>query len=268
MKFDARLASVVSAMLLGALVAPVFAATTNTTPAAKTTTTTTTPPASVPAVTTTSPVTTPAAAPTQQLQGTVQTIVQPVVQPVTQPVVQQTQAVAPSAPVKKIAVMPREVPLQNYSSGRYKAVEYTITNNSGGHMEILQGDVQGGLNEQMLAAEKAQKANGKRRMAGLGLGLASGAMIFIPYGGGLGSIGAYRAAAIGSNVLSHGASAVNQSGDVTAQATGLYQTQIRNVLLSHNQTYTFRTAMPKETAPHIHLVVRNLTTNQIEDVVD
>lgn len=262
MKANARLAPVLSAMLLGTLMAPVFAA-----PA--TTTATTTPASTTPATAAVSTPTTATTPAQQQLQGTVQTTVQTPVQPTVQPVTAQTTtAVAPAAPVKKIAVMPREVPLQNYSSGRYKAVEYTITNNSGGHVEILQGDVQGGLNEQMLAAEKAQKANGKRRMAGLGLGLASGAMSFIPYGGGLGSIGAYRAAAIGSNVLSHGASAVNQSGDVTAQATGLYQTQIRNVLLSPNQTYTFRTAMPKETAPHIHLVVRNLTTNQIEDVVD
>ena len=153
--------------------------------------------------------------------------------------------------------------LGKHSKKKYQAVTYTLKNTQPYHVELVQAEVPNSLDEAQVAQKKKKSGGLGLKMAGIGLGAASG---FIPLGGG--GIGAYRAAsALGH--ASHAASSMaraTSNGSGGLEITGQYVQRVNNVVLSPNQTFTFTTLLPKNADPLLKMVFKNLETNRIYDL--
>ncbi|MFN8615223.1 MAG: hypothetical protein U0003_04860 [Vampirovibrionales bacterium] len=188
-----------------------------------------------------------------------QTITTPLQQPTAAP------AAAPQVGSAYITVQKTPQKLRDYSDRKYDAYSITLTNTQPYHVQILQGEVSNALNEQQLVAAKSNKGgfSGGRVLGNLALGAASTGMHFA--GIGAGSMGAFRAAAAGQHAISFASSAINQTPQGNLQITGKYVQRFNEVVLGQHQSFTFETVLPKDQAPTLRLVFKNLETNQILD---
>lgn len=148
--------------------------------------------------------------------------------------------------------------------GKYQGYQYSLQNKQPYHLEILQAEVLNGQDEAYVAQEEAQKAQGRKRLFGGLLKVASA----VPFTGGLGygSIGAYRAAAITSNIASVAGNTLDNSANyTTVNVSNQYLRSFNNKIINPNQTFQFLTLVPKGPSPKLRVTFRNLETNQILD---
>jgi hypothetical protein len=172
--------------------------------------------------------------------------------------------VAPAVGSAYWAVATQPQKLKEYSDRKFDAYTVTLTNIQPYHVQVLQGEVVNALNEQQLVAEKSKGGSGGGRILGnLALGAASTGMHFA--GLGAGSMGAFRALSMGQNAIGAASTAINRTPQGNFQITGKYIQRFNEVVLGQNQTFSFDGVLPKDQAPNLRLVFKNLETNQILD---
>jgi hypothetical protein len=193
--------------------------------------------------------------------------------PQTQPPVQAdyqgaVQMNAVSSPV--IAKVPQELltmtsaedPQGAKLSKQHKVVVITLKNTTAGHLEVLQAEVLNGVDEQVIAANKANQSNNARKAGSAFLRLGQAGMSFIPYAGvGMGGLYALNAANAASNVAQSALGSGGNSGAATT--SGQYNKRLNNVFISPNESYQFKVIIPKKENAFFKVVFRDLTTNQI-----
>lgn len=149
--------------------------------------------------------------------------------------------------------------------GQYQGVELTLTNSQPFHVQIIHAEVLNGVDESIVAQEEAQRSQSKRRLVGGLLRGASSVPFMGGFGRGLGSVGAYQAAAIGSHVA-HTTAGVIENSPGGAQYEGRYVRQVSSVIINPQQSWNFSTLVPKGQTPQLKMVFKNLETNQIFDL--
>lgn len=149
--------------------------------------------------------------------------------------------------------------------GKYQGVQYSLKNTQGNHLQLLQAEVVNGIDEAIVAQEELQKSNTRRRVAG---GLLRG-LSSVPFVGGFGyaSVGAYQAAAIGSQVAYTAANTLDAAASSNvASVEGRFVRTVPNVVINPQEVFRFQTLVAPGVTPQIKLVFKNLETNQIFDL--
>jgi len=139
------------------------------------------------------------------------------------------------------------------------SVAITLTNKTTEYLEVLQVDVLNGLDANSVAAEEAQASQRRRS---IGSGLMRMAASAIPYAG-YGSMAAYQAVHIGSNVAYQGANMMANSGDNTPGVVVGFQQRLNNVLVNPQDSIKFQTLVAKGTPAQLRVTFKNIKTNEI-----
>lgn len=198
-----------------------------------------------------------------QPEAGVPAIAQPPQAPVSQPVAAPPK-VLQAADYVHIQKAPADV--KGYKTKQYHAVSVTIQNTQPAHIEIVHAEVLNGIDEALVAQQKAQSSQRKRQVAGGFLRLAGAVPGFGPVLGSAGSYGAAMALAHTSNALSHAANMVSNMPDGGLAITGQFVNRVQNVVISPNQTFNFQTLVPRGAEAGIKLIFKDLNTNQIFDL--
>lgn len=153
--------------------------------------------------------------------------------------------------------------LEKSIPGKYKAVQYTLTNKHKGYIEVLQGEVLNAVEENVAAVQAVKSSNTKKRVGGALLRGVAGGMSFIPVVG----IGSAYASSAAHQVAGAAANAADASAhNNMAATTGRYNKKISGVLISPNETYSFTALVPKKETPQVKVVFKDVKTNEIYDV--
>jgi hypothetical protein len=153
--------------------------------------------------------------------------------------------------------------LEKSIPGKYKAVQYTLTNRHKGYIEVLQGEVLNAVEESVAAVQAVKSSNSKKRVGGALLRGVAGGMSFIPVVG----IGTAYASSAAHQVAGAAAHAADVSANNSmAATTGRYNKRISGVLISPNETYSFTALVPKNESPKVKVVFKDVKTNEIYDV--
>ncbi len=162
----------------------------------------------------------------------------------------------------------QEADLGNHSKKKYHAVSITLKNNQGVHLEVLQGEVVNGLDETVIAQQEQQSREKKKSAAGfLMRTVAAAPGIGLSFAG-VGGMGYQGVAALArtSQALNAASSVVSNVPAGTAEISGQFVKKLNNVIISPNQTFTFKTLLPAGSDPQLKLIFKNLQTNQVMEL--
>lgn len=166
------------------------------------------------------------------------------------------------APQELLTMTSTEDPQGAKLSKQHKVVVITLKNTTAGHLEVLQAEVLNGVDEQVIAANKANQSNNAKKAGSAFLRLGQAGMSFIPYAGvGVGGLYALSAA---NHVAGTAANVMDASGhNGSGASSGQYNKRLNNVFISPNESYSFKAIVPKKENAFFKVVFRDLTTNQI-----
>jgi hypothetical protein len=146
-----------------------------------------------------------------------------------------------------------------HSKHKYRAVSITLKNKQARHLEIVQAEIANALDEATIAQQEKQSSQRKKAFVG---GLMRTATSFIPYGG---YSSAYALAGT-SQAINYASYAVENAPDGGLQITNQFVTKVTNVVVSPNQTFTFKVLVPAGTDPQLKVIFKDLETNRILEI--
>jgi len=180
----------------------------------------------------------------------------------------ETTAQAAMSATDYLKISNQEADLGNHSKKKYRAVSITLKNSQGVHLEVLQGEVVNGLDETVIAQQELQSREKKKSAAGfLMRTVAAAPGIGLSFAG-VGGMGYQGVAALArtSQALNAASSVVSNVPAGTAEISGQFVKKLNNVIISPNQTFTFKTLLPAGSDPQLKLIFKNLQTNQVMEL--
>lgn len=165
-----------------------------------------------------------------------------------------------------LEVLKQDADTAGHSSRKYRAVSITLKNKHAKHVEIVQAEIANALDEALIAQEEQQSKQRKKAFAGA---LMRGATSFIPYAGYLGASSAYAAAyALSgtSQALNYASYAIENAPGGGLQISNQFVKKVTNVVVSPNQTFTFKVLIPAGNDPQMKVIFKDLETNRILEI--
>lgn len=162
----------------------------------------------------------------------------------------------------------QETELGSHSKKKYHAVSITLKNTQNVHLEVLQGEVVNGLDETIVAQQELQSREKKKSAAGfLMRTVAAAPGIGLSFAG-VGGMGYQGVAALArtSQALNAATSVVSNVPAGNAEISGQFVKKLNNVIISPNQSFTFKTLLPVGSDPQVKLIFKNLQTNQVMEL--
>jgi hypothetical protein len=158
-------------------------------------------------------------------------------------------------------------PLTEYSEREYQAVAITLQNKQETQIELIHGEVANALDEMVLLQQKVKTKTRALKLTGLALRSTS----LVPGIGLIGGVAGYStnlaAARMQKNAFNRASYSVENTATGGQELSGRYVQRFNSIIIPANQTLTFKALMPKDVAPGLRLVFKDLKTNQLYELM-
>jgi hypothetical protein len=211
------------------------------------------------------------ALPPQSAQPQVVPAAQPVAAATTSPATLEGQVTTTTAATELKAADILDVSRQDtdtagHSQKKYRAVSITLKNKqSDHHIEIVQAEISNALDETTIAQQEQQASQRKKAFASGLMRVASAATSFVPYAG-YASYAGYAALAGTTSALNQASYAVQSMPDGGLQISNQFVKKVNNVVVSPNQTFTFKVMVPAGTDPQMKVIFKDLESGRILEI--